>query len=202
MITKMVLRHRRLYPGFLSLACMLIKLQEGNCLTFSNAFAKRNNQYDYIVVGAGPGGCAATNLLSAGTASVLLLEAGEDHDNNIDISDSSYANSVYAEHFTEFFWQAAQQFNPITSGDPQYTSGRLMGGGSSINGEQFVRPTSELLDELQAAAGGDSDWSARAIYQTLKVRYTWSITGMHKFVKEVIIQGATYQVIPGVALYY
>lgn len=172
----MLMRQGRFYPALLSLTFVLVKLQGAKCLTFSNAFAKRNNQYDYIVVGAGPGGCTATNLLSAGTGTVLLLEAGEDHDNNVDISDSSYANYVYGEHFTEFFWQAAQQFNPITSGDPQYTSGRLMGGGSSINGEQFVRPSTELLDQVQAAAGGDPDWSSRAILQTLKVRYIGFIT--------------------------
>ena len=51
----------------------------------------------------------------------------------------------------------------------QYTSGRLMGGGTSINGEQYVWPTRKLLDAIQIEAQGDPDWSADNVYQILKV---------------------------------
>lgn len=53
----------------------------------------------------------------------------------------------------------------------EYTSGRLMGGGTSINGEQYVWPTRRLLDSIQAMAGGDPDWSADNVFEILKVRW-------------------------------
>ena len=54
--------------------------------------------------------------------------------------------------------------------EEQYTSGRLLGGGTAINGEQYVWPTRQLLQSIQNTAGGDPDWSPDQVYSILKVR--------------------------------
>jgi choline dehydrogenase len=53
---------------------------------FTNAKPTANNTYEYIVVGTGPGGAPlAANLARAGH-SVLVLEAGDDQTENLNVS--------------------------------------------------------------------------------------------------------------------
>src|SRR5690242_15198557 len=96
--------------------------------------------YDYIVVGSGPGGAAVSYVLTSSSKNkVLMLEAGEDKDNDKFIRESKYALTLEEEHFPEYFWSQLQipQEN-VPEMEANYSNGRLLGGGSSINGEQVV----------------------------------------------------------------
>lgn len=116
---------------------------------------KKKSTYDYIVVGTGPAGAViAKTLTDDMRTSVLVLESGGNHDKDKPIKDSSFALELEESFFPNYFWQG--------EGIPQeelderafeWTTGRLSGGGSSINGEQYVRPTSAVLRKWERLLG-------------------------------------------------
>lgn len=71
-------------PSMLSLASGLLSLSL--FALSATAAPSENNTYEYIVVGTGPGGAPlAANLARAGH-SVLVLEAGDDQTENVNVS--------------------------------------------------------------------------------------------------------------------
>lgn len=62
-----------------------------------------------------------------------------------------------------------------TTGAEQYMGGRLLGGGTSINGEQDVWPTARLLTTL-AATVGDPAWGPTPVYDLLRQLETFAGT--------------------------
>ena len=127
-----------------------------NHKTDYNETTMEKEHFDYIVVGSGPAGAVIANRLSEnGKNRVLVLEAGDNNDKDTLIM--SAGTNLYA-HFPEFFWPgqtAAQQGLNGTSLNIGH--GRLSGGGSSINGEMYVRPTPYVLQNWMRAAG--EQWS-------------------------------------------
>ncbi len=111
--------------------------------------------FDYIVVGTGPAGAVlAKTLTDDKKTSVLVLEAGENNDRDRPIRDSSFAPELEEKFFPQYFWQgegvAQEKLDDRTF---EWTTGRLSGGGSSINGEQYVRPTPSVLKEWEGLLG-------------------------------------------------
>ncbi len=108
-----------------------------------------NDEFDYIVVGTGPSGAViAKTLTDDKKTSVLVLEAGENNDKDTPISDSQFALELEENFFPQYFWQGeGVPQKEIDNRTFEWTTGRLSGGGSSINGEQYVRPTPSVLRE-------------------------------------------------------
>ena len=126
-----------------------------------------SKEYDYIVVGSGPGGCAVASVLTSNRKlNVLMIEAGEDKDEEVPIYDSQYALSLEDTYYNQYFWIAQQlpQTN-VNMPTANYTNGRLYGGGSSINGEQYVRGSPYVFDNWYGITG-DTDWSSYSVYDT------------------------------------
>lgn len=115
------------------------------------------NTYDYIVVGSGPAGSVMAKILSDdGATSVLLLEAGANNDADPLVQDP---NANLYRHFPEYFWNEGPSIpQKGTKGrDFPLTGGRTAGGGSSVNGEMYVRPTPFILERWAKIAG--PQWS-------------------------------------------
>src|SRR5271166_6016423 len=105
-------------------------------------------EYDYIVVGSGPGGCAVSEVLSSKRHnSVFMLEAGEDKDNDVPIHNSTYAGQLENNYYPQYFWTIPQVPQVNVNMDANYTNGRLYGGASSINGLQRVKGSKNVFDK-------------------------------------------------------
>ncbi|GGE07672.1 oxidoreductase [Marinithermofilum abyssi] len=116
---------------------------------------------DYIVIGTGPAGAVmAKTLTDDKKTSVLVLEAGENNDRDQPIRDSTFALELEERFFPQYFWQGeGVPQEEVDERSFEWTTGRLSGGGSSINGEQYVRPTPTVFREWERLLG--TLWSPR-----------------------------------------
>jgi hypothetical protein len=48
----------------------------------------------------------------------------------------------------KYFWQEPAKFNPRSQGDSQIVGGKSLGGGTSVNGMQWVWPSKGFMQEM------------------------------------------------------
>jgi len=122
----------------------------------SDKTAKLEQAYDYIVVGSGSAGCALVGTLAAKTdAKILLIEAG-DWDTAATVDDP---RAWFANLGTERDWGdvSIPSKGVNNRSIPEHT-GRVVGGGSSINATIWSRPIKADMD-YWASATGDEAWN-------------------------------------------
>ena len=115
-----------------------------------------DQEYDYVIVGAGSAGCVLADRLSAhGSATVLVLEAG-DHDRRLWINmPIGYGKTFYDERVN---WKFSAQPEPQLKGRRIYfPRGRVVGGSSSINAMVYCRGLPGDFDDW--ARLGNRGWS-------------------------------------------
>lgn len=124
--------------------------------------------YDFIVCGGGSAGCVVARRLAENpNVSVLLLEAGGS-DRVPSVIDSTQWMWNIA---TERDWGYKAQPSPTVNGrTPLLPMGKLLGGGSSINGSVWARGHKNDFD-FWAEEAGDDAWnyeSVLAIYRRIE----------------------------------
>jgi len=123
--------------------------------------------FDYIIVGGGAAGCVLANRLSADrTTRVLVCEAGpdvRDGETPEQILDSFAAHAFLD---SRFLWNDLEVTTAADAGaDPanparrrKYEQGRVLGGGSSINGQLANRGAPHDYDEWEARGATGWRW--------------------------------------------
>ena len=115
-----------------------------------------DQEYDYIVVGAGSAGCVLADRLSAdGQATVLVLEAGG-HDRRLWINmPIGYGKTFYDEAVNWKF--EAQPDAGLNNRRIYFPRGKVVGGSSSINAMVYCRGMPGDFDDW--AAAGNPGWA-------------------------------------------
>ena len=116
-------------------------------------------KYDVVIIGGGAAGSVlAARLAEDPNTSVLLLEAGPDYPNPDQLPDDiKFGGTRYAEApDSEHNW-ALRGTITEEQGEIHVAQGKVIGGGSSINGQAMQRG---LPDDFDAwAALGNDQWS-------------------------------------------
>ena len=127
-------------------------------------------QYDFIIVGGGSAGSVLPNRLSARSANkVLVCEAGQDtpHGKVAPEILDSYPGKAYLD--TRFHWtelkvttQVISHNNPEADRPPlrKYEQARVLGGGSSINGQLANRGAPTDFNEWEERGAKGWNWDA------------------------------------------
>ena len=130
--------------------------------------------FDYVIVGGGSAGCVLASRLSEHpTNHVLLVEAGTDYppDDLPDQLQDGFAGVAYNDN--RFIWKNLRVIVPPRPGnapdnrsDKLYQQGRVIGGGSSINGMMANRGSP--LDYDEWADLGATGWGWEAVLPYFK----------------------------------
>jgi 5-(hydroxymethyl)furfural/furfural oxidase len=125
--------------------------------------------YDTIIVGGGSAGSVLAHRLSAKSANkILLCEAGQDTPPGSEPPEirDSYSGTAYFDprfHWTELkvTTQVVSHNNPEADRPPlrKYEQARVLGGGSSINGQLANRGAPTDYDEWEARGAAGWSWN-------------------------------------------
>ena len=113
-----------------------------------------NKDYEFIVIGSGPGGSITANEIIKYSNNVMILEEGED----TKIPASKHPGSEFLEK-----WRDAGVNSSISGLQVNFSSGKTLGGGSEINSGLFHNIDEKFID----------DWKQK--YQTKNFDYNQMI---------------------------
>ena len=117
------------------------------------------DQYDFIIVGAGSAGCVLANRLTETNASVLLIEAGG-RDSHSDISTPPGYIKLQRTAVDWQFQTVPQKLSHHGARKQQsnWPRGKVLGGSSSINAMVYTRGHPKDYDRWENVYGGE-DWN-------------------------------------------
>ena len=116
-------------------------------------------KYNAVIVGGGAAGSVLASRLTANThTSVLLLEAGPDYPDPANLPDEiKFGHTRFAEARDSQHNWALRGIITEEQGEIHVAQGKVIGGGSSINGQAMQRGFPEDFDSW--AALGNDEWS-------------------------------------------
>ena len=128
--------------------------------SIESSLDSNDQEYDYIIVGAGSAGCVLANRLSADPANkVLLLEAGSKDWNPWIHVPVGYFKTMH-NPATDWCYMTEPD-KGIDGRKLQWPRGKVLGGSSSLNGLLYVRGQKEDYDRWEAL--GNKGWSFKDV---------------------------------------
>ena len=115
----------------------------------------------HLVVGGGSAGCVMAARLSENPANqVVLIEAGTDYsaDRTPDDIRDTYSGSALMN--PNYFWKNLKIRRSADATPVYYEQGRVLGGGSSVNGQVALRGAPEDYDRWNAIGAKGWDWNS------------------------------------------
>ena len=115
----------------------------------------------HLVIGGGSAGCVmAARLSEAPGNQVILIEAGTDHtaENTPDDIRDTYSGSALMN--PNYFWKNLKIRRNADATPVYYEQGRVLGGGSSVNGQVALRGAPEDYDRWNAIGAKGWDWNS------------------------------------------
>lgn len=123
---------------------------------------------DYVIVGGGTAGCVLARRLSE-KHTVILLEDGLNEDNNPLISDPLASGGLVLDYTNEFFEPLGHAQVGAFPDNKRFplVAGELLGGGSAVNGLQYVEGTPDFYKNWQQLVN-DSAWGPENAFAVFK----------------------------------
>lgn len=115
----------------------------------------------YLIIGAGTAGCVIASRLSEDADNnVILIEAGMDYPLDNVPEDIAASYSGRALYNKDYFWPDLTAAPNSSSPQVRYEQARVMGGGSSINGQVALRGAPSDYDRWQELGADGWGWDS------------------------------------------